>query len=243
MRLAVLSDIHGNLQALEAVTRDLAGLGADRVVGLGDMVGYGPQPQECLDLIRERGMTCLVGNHEQGLFDPALTRWFNPRARISLEVTRSLLAEEAMEYLATLPEVLDIADCRLVHGAPPDSVATYLNQLSDGQLTRAMEQTPGRLAAVGHTHYLELIIPGEHGIVRRTPGAGTISLAAHPKAIVNAGAVGQPRDGDPRAKYVIWDSDQRELTVRKVAYDFPTTQRLIRAGEMPDVYAELLGGK
>lgn len=243
MRLAILSDIHGNLEALEAVLADLEGQGVDRTACLGDLVGYGPDPEAVVSLARERGWACVLGNHELGLTDVRQRRWFNPPTRESLRVTRGLLGQASLAWLGGLPRWLALEGCRLVHGFPPDSVVTYLFEVGDEQLRVEMARLAEEVCFVGHTHLLELVSlePGAGGGLRREAlKEGTVALAAGARHLVNAGAVGQPRDGDKRAKYVIWDDRTRELTVRCLAYDAAATAAKILARGLPEINARRL---
>ncbi len=240
MRLAILSDIHGNLEALKAVLADLDAQAVDRAASLGDVVGYGPQPEEVVRLLRERGIPSVMGNHELGLSSLAHMRWFNPPTRESLRITKKLLSVESLTWLAGLPRWLVLEGCRLVHGAPPDSVVTYLFEMSDADLARAMGGLAEDLCFVGHTHLLELVSMGQGRISRREIGEGELALETGVRHLVNAGAVGQPRDGDNRAKYVIWDSGTRRLSARRVPYDVAATATRIIALGFPDVNARRL---
>jgi diadenosine tetraphosphatase ApaH/serine/threonine PP2A family protein phosphatase len=240
MRLAILSDIHGNLEALQAVLADLDGQGVDRTACLGDLVGYGPDPEGVVALARQRGWPCVLGNHELGLSDVRQRRWFNPTTRESLRITRSLLSPGSLAWLEGLPRTLVLEGCRLVHGFPPDSVVTYLFEVGDGQLEGEMARLPERLCFVGHTHLLELVSLGEGGLSRRPLTAGSVRLEAGERHLVNAGAVGQPRDGDKRAKYVIWDDRTRDLAVRCVVYDQAATAAKIMARGLPEINARRL---
>lgn len=241
MRLAILSDIHGNLEALQAVLEDLDRQGVDRTACLGDVVGYGPDPEEVVALVRGRGLPCVLGNHELGLTDVRQRRWFNPPTRESLRVTRSLLSAGSLAWLGGLPRALVLEGCRLVHGFPPDSVVTYLFEVGDEQLQVEMARLAEEVCFVGHTHLLELVSLGPGGLSRRPLKQGVTVLEAGGRHLVNAGAVGQPRDGDSRAKYVIWDDRARELSVRCLEYDHAATAAKILARGLPEINARRLG--
>jgi diadenosine tetraphosphatase ApaH/serine/threonine PP2A family protein phosphatase len=240
MRLAILSDIHGNLEALEAVLADLDGQGVDRTACLGDVVGYGPDPEAVVGLVRGRGLASVLGNHELGLTDVRQRRWFNPPTRESLRITRALLSEESLAWLAGLPRSLVVEGCRLVHGFPPESAVTYLFEVGDAQLEAEMARLAEEVCFVGHTHLLELVSLDKDGLRRRTLKDDTANLAAGGRHLINAGAVGQPRDGDNRAKYVIWDDRTRELTVRRLCYDVGATAAKIVARGLPEINARRL---
>ncbi len=241
MRLAVLSDIHGNLEAFQAVLADLAAKEVERTALLGDVVGYGPDPEECVRLVRERGFACVMGNHELALSDKLRPAWFNPVARRSLEQTREMLGEQSLAWLATLPLYLVIGPCRLVHGAPPASPTIYYFELGRPEIVKRMDRIDEPLCLVGHTHTLGLTSIGPEGEVEHLPlGQGRRTLEPDRRYLVNAGAVGQPRDGDRRAKYVIVDSQAGELEVRYVEYDVETTVNKILERGLPEFNARRL---
>ncbi|NDY42689.1 metallophosphoesterase family protein [Dissulfurirhabdus thermomarina] len=242
MRLAVLSDIHGNLEAFRAVLADVAAAGADRAVCLGDIVGYGADPEACVALVRERGIACIQGNHDLGVVSPAQARRFNPSARVSLEITKRLLSPGARDFLAALPRTLVVGDAWCVHGFPPDSVDTYLWQATGREIAEALRALPVPLCFVGHTHELALVRVGPGDVVVQSGfGPGGLILGPGERVLVNAGSVGQPRDGDSRAKYVVWDDAARTLEVRRVPYDVAAAAEKILAAGFPAYNAQRLG--
>ncbi|MFP4032086.1 MAG: metallophosphoesterase family protein [Desulfococcaceae bacterium] len=240
MRLAVLSDIHGNLEAFKAVLADADRLRIDAMASLGDNVGYGPDPEAVVRLLWAREIPSVAGNHELAVRNVRLRRWFNPAARRSVEMTREALSPEARDYLAGLPNFKVLWGLRFVHGFPPRSPTLYLFQMSMRGYRRGLRMAPEPLIFVGHTHELDLVawngsVPDFQGLRR-----GTVSLDSDLRYIVNAGSVGQPRDGDNRAKYVIWDDGDRTLEVRFVDYDVMKVVRKIRAAGLPEVNATRL---
>lgn len=241
MRLAVLSDIHGNLEALRAVLADMHAQAPDSVLCLGDAVGYGPDPEAVTRLLHERGIPCLQGNHEQAALDPRKRGWFNSLAKRSLGITLTLLSPAALEILSSWPTVIARDDCLAVHGCPPDDAFTYLFQYEES-FSVLFDRFYQPLCFVGHTHMLQLVAwDGKRSVLQKmTPGR--IFLKPDHRHIVNAGSVGQPRDGNNAAKYVIWDSDGHFLDIRAVPYDFETTMAKIRALGFPEVNARLLKG-
>lgn len=246
-RIAVLSDVHGNLEALREVLRDLDAQGAEAVVNLGDMVGYGPEPEACVRLLRERGALSVLGNHELGLVEAAARGWFNPQARKALDRTRALLSAESLEYFQTLPRALEHRGALCVHGCPPALVTKYLYELDDSGLREAFGLYTNPLCFVGHTHELGCIslLPGQGRgkIARKALGKGPLVLNPLARHLVNAGAVGQPRDGDNRAKYILWEPEPDgpgRLDVRFVPYDIAKTAAGIIEKGLPTVYADRL---
>jgi len=240
MRIAVLSDIHGNIEAFDQVLADLDQQGTDRVVSLGDNVGYGPEPEAVIQRLRERGIVSVLGNHEYGLVFPGRRNWFNAKAKKALAITESLLSAESLELMAQMPRSIVEPDYYFVHGYPPQSVHTYLFTKEAEDLRGTFERFPAKIFFLGHTHMLELVTLEGGYCTRRDISAGTYHLDPDNRFMVNVGSVGQPRDHDPHAKYVIWDEAERTLTVRFVEYDVAKTAKGIIERGIPETYAERL---
>jgi predicted phosphodiesterase len=240
VKLAVISDIHGNLEALKEVLADIDFKGIETVVCLGDNIGYGPEPDQVIKLLRSRKIPSLMGNHELGLVDKDKLHGFNPLAKRSLLLTEKFLSQESLAYLKTLPVNMFVDGCLLVHGFPPDSVSTYLFQFSRTQLPKIFKKMEYDLCMVGHTHELLLISCTEGRVSKARLSEGVQTLAAESKYIVNVGSVGQPRDGNNNAKYVIWESKTRTLEVRFVPYDIRKTAEKIIAIGLPKAHADRL---
>jgi len=238
MLIAVLADIHGNLEALRAVWADMAPHSVDEIVSLGDMVGYGPDPDEVLTELRGRKVRCCLGNHELGIVSARERSWFNPTARKGLDLTRDLISDENRAYIATLPRFLQVAGARFVHGFPPDNVTTYLFLVDDLRLAAWFGSGEGR-TFVGHTHELAHVVWNGAEVERRELRRGSVALCNGP-CIVNAGSVGQPRDGDNTAKYLLWDTEQDTVEVRFVPYDIARTAARILERGFPEYYATRL---
>ncbi len=238
MLVAVLSDIHGNIEALEAVWQDMAPLQIGQVVCLGDVVGYGPNPEEAVNSVRERDVLCCMGNHELGIVNATERAWFNATAQKGLGLTAELLSSESLRYMASLPRYVCLAGARFVHGFPPDNVTTYLFQVDEGEITAWFERGEV-LTFVGHTHELGLVSRGGAGVARRDLVRERFVLDGSP-CIVNAGSVGQPRDGNNKAKYLIWNTQTGMIEVRFVPYDIERTVAKIRERGFPEYYATRL---
>lgn len=219
MKIAVISDIHGNWEALEAVLKDIEELTVEEILCIGDAVGYGADPELVIKEIRKRSIPCILGNHELGLRDPSMLEWFNLPTQESLLITRRLVSEETMNYISTLEASMTAHGALLVHGAPPDSVTTYLFELGQRDLLKIFESMEQPICFVGHTHQLELIGFDGEGLEFYPLKGGIYPLRKGWKYIVNVGSVGQPRDGDNRAKYVVWSPRDATLEVRHVRYD------------------------
>jgi diadenosine tetraphosphatase ApaH/serine/threonine PP2A family protein phosphatase len=237
VRYAILSDVHGNLEALRAVLADAAPR-TDALVCLGDIVGYGADPVPCLETVAARAMTTVGGNHEHavaGLLDLA---WFNPYARAAAEWTGQRLDGDHQRYLRALPLVAELGDATLVHASPARPEAwDYLVEAEDG--FEAFAAFASRLCFVGHSHRPAVWSLGSWGPAFAA-GWIDVDLEAGRRYIVNVGSVGQPRDGDARAAYAIWDVEARRIEGRRVAYDVATTRdKILRAG-LPKFLADRL---
>lgn len=240
MRRAVISDIHANLEAFRQVLADIDNRNVDRIISLGDNVGYGPEPEAVIRLIREREIPSVLGNHEHGLISQARRNWFNFMAREALSITERLLSRESKDFIAAMPTKIVEPDYHFVHGFPPDSAHTYLFSRSREELLTVFNTLPAGIFFVGHTHLLELVSFDGHECDREKIWQGTVQLPSTNRYIVNVGSVGQPRDHDPHAKYVIWDDRSRTLEVRFVEYDVAkTAERIIELG-IPETYATRL---
>lgn len=240
MRLAVISDIHGNLEAFQEVLEDMERCRKDYVVCLGDMVGYGPEPEEVVRLIREKNIPTVLGNHELALLEPRYLDWFNPLCRISLQKTKTLLSSDSLRFIRTLENHLQLGEGLFVHGVPPDSVMTYLYELSNEDLVSLFQQRPEKKFFVGHTHDLLLKAYIDEGLTSRPLTRERLPFKPGQKVLVNVGSVGQPRDGTNQAKYVIWDQEAETLEVRFVSYDISRTVQKILALGLPEYHARRL---
>lgn len=240
MRVAVISDIHGNLEAFEQVLMDIDKSHVDAVVCLGDCIGYGPEPEQVVRLLRRKNIPSIMGNHELGLVDRSYLNWFNAPTRRSLLLTEELLSSDTLEFIRGLKNVMVFKGCRLVHGFPPESITTYLFDVSEDEFVRAFAGMEERLCFVGHTHTLEMIGYDGEKISRGPLLRGLTTLVENNKYIINVGSVGQPRDGDNRAKYVIWDSSRQTVDLRYVAYEIAITAKKILELGFPEFNARRL---
>ncbi|MBR9979792.1 MAG: metallophosphoesterase family protein [Desulfatitalea sp.] len=240
MRIAILSDIHGNYDALTPVLADLDKSRVDRTVCLGDCIGYGPEPEAVIKEIRRRAIPTIIGNHELAVCDRVHLRWFNPLARESLEKTLTLLSDDSLAFIRQLPHSRVMPDYHLVHGYPPDSARTYLFQKSTLELQQTLSSMAPPICFIGHTHDLELVgWDGDH-LDRQPLHEGIALLAPNRRYLVNVGSVGQPRDGNHHAKYVIWDQENGQLETRFIPYDIARTVAKIEAAGLPEAHARRL---
>jgi predicted phosphodiesterase len=236
MRIAVLSDIHSNLAALEAVRADLPAV--DEVWVLGDIVGYGPQPNEVIQALQAMGARSVLGNHDGAAIGTVDANEFNPDARTAIEWTARQLDPNARAYLATLPEVRVSGDLTAVHGSPREPVWEYI--VSPAIAAENLLHFKTWLCLFGHTH-LPVIFRADDGRVtalQARPG-DPIRLDAR-RALINPGSVGQPRDGIADSAYAILDDREATAEFRRVAYDIGLTQRLMREADLPPRLADRL---
>jgi predicted phosphodiesterase len=240
MRFAVIADIHGNMEAFEQVLADIDDCRVDEIICLGDCIGYGPEPQRVLQEVAARGIPCVLGNHEMAVMDNRGLSWFNPLARESLLKTQAMLSARCLEFISGLKRFEIRHNLRFVHGFPPDLPKMYLFQASPAKLLNTFHKMTEALCFVGHTHQLVLIGYDGENLDQSVLTEGITRLRPDAKYIINIGSVGQPRDGDNRAKYAIWDEDRHELEIRYIAYDIArVADKIIRAG-LPIAHAKRL---
>jgi diadenosine tetraphosphatase ApaH/serine/threonine PP2A family protein phosphatase len=229
MRIAVLSDIHANLPALDAV---LAHTGAvDGIWHLGDVVGYGPDPDRVVARLQEVGAVGVRGNHDAAAIGGPEIDWFNPDARRAMEWTRSVIGRPAVEWLSALPERRRQEGCELVHGSPREPLWEYVT--SPAIARDSLDVLTEPLGLHGHTHVPVAFIEDGRRVDRHAPARGSALELGGRRALVNPGSVGQPRDGDPTASYLILDPGTRAVTWHRVAYDIEAVQAAMRAAGLP----------
>ena len=220
MTVALLSDIHANLVALEAVLADLPPV--DALWVMGDTVGYGPDPADTLALLRERGATLVAGNHDRAVATGDGLDLFNSAARTAAQLHRSWLGVADREFLEALPLTLSPAAGYVIcHGSPRDPLWEYVFDARTASL--ALAGVAAARCCVGHTHVPATFHTGDG------------------KAMINPGSVGQPRDGDRRAAYALLEVTGGSVDFRRVEYDIRETQRRMRARKLPELLADRLG--
>jgi predicted phosphodiesterase len=240
MRIAVLSDIHANLPALEAVASDLPEV--DELWVLGDIVGYGPQPNEVIAMLQTLGARSVLGNHDGAAIGTVDANQFNPDAKRAIEWTAGAIDANARSYIASLPEVRRDADLTAVHGSPRDPIWEYIT--GPGVAAANFDHFDTRLCLFGHTH-LPVAFRAVSGRIESLPGMpGQQLVLGGAKALLNPGSVGQPRDGLPDAAYAIVETGglttDDMIEFRRVRYDIDRTQRLMREVGLPPRLAERL---
>ena len=232
MRYAVLGDIHSNLAAFEAVLQDLEGKGGfDKIWCLGDVVGYGPDPHECIERLRQYDHVCVAGNHDCAAIGKMDTADFNPVAARACQWTAQQLTEEDIDYLKNLPLSLCQDDFTLVHASPRDPIWEYLLSIEAAQDNFACFETAYCL--VGHSHIpLIFELAGNKAVYKMFSERTSLKLGKK-RLVINPGGVGQPRDGDPRASYALYDTEARTVCHYRVEYDIPATQKKMAERGLP----------
>lgn len=234
-RIGVLSDIHGNLEALEAVLQALEKDGVDHLIHLGDLVGYNANPRECLEVARRHGIRGVMGNHDLAILDSQVAQDFNVLAYQALQYSAGQLTEQDRRYLESLPATVTMLDRYLFCHGTPESVGSYILHVFQAKRIFNLLQkwhAPVHTCFFGHTHLQRVWIKDQRGKVT-TPAStpGVLELHHEMRYLVNPGSVGQPRQGDNRAHYLFLDVVSREVHFRTVAYDIRRAQeKILRAG-------------
>jgi predicted phosphodiesterase len=242
VRYLILSDIHSNWEALEAVLRDAEG-DYDQVLCCGDLVGYGADPNRVVDWARERAKLVVRGNHDKGCSGLDDLEWFNPVARAAATWTGQRLTPDNLNYLRNLPKgPAEMDSFQILHGSPLDEDDYLVSNFAIAQVTPYLERL---VSFFGHTHLQGGFLCHRNGVKRlpRPEGAESrkvVELEHDMPYLINPGSVGQPRDGDPRAGYVIYDPDTRLVEFRRVPYDVPAAQARIREAGLSELLADRL---
>ncbi len=240
MRIALLSDIHSNLVALETVLGVLPAY--DQLWCLGDTIGYGPRSNECLALMRDRATHVLTGNHDLACLGEVSLDDFNALARAANLWNNRQLQPELRAYLHERPAMLKVQPAAtLAHASPRDPIWEYILDVETALDNVRYFDTP--LCLVGHSHVPTIFALHEEEtrvMFSAAQHKQTVQLRAGSRYIFNPGSVGQPRDGDPRAAYAIWDTDAATIRFERIAYDIATTQRQMRVAGLPPMLAERL---
>ena len=239
MRALLASDIHSNLEALESVIEDAESRGGfDQIWSLGDLVGYGPDPGACIDLARRYEHYGVAGNHDLACVGKLSLKAFNSNAAAANRWTTDQLTEEQADYLRGLPLRLEMGEFTVVHGSPRDPVWEYMVSMVAAVASFAHFDTNWCL--VGHSHQPFVCRPAEEGAVFQEFRLDTPLALNNDRLIINPGGLGQPRDGDPRASYGIYDSDEGTVNHHRVEYDIPATQEKMKKHGLPQFLIERL---
>ncbi|MBI3168488.1 MAG: metallophosphoesterase family protein [Chloroflexi bacterium] len=240
MRILVMSDIHANYTALEAVLKDAGTV--DETWCLGDLVGYGPDPNAVVEEVQEiKNLTCLMGNHDVAVVGRMSLETFNADAKRSLMYHEKVLTSSNMEFIKSLPTKTKVrGEATMAHGSPRDPLWEYILNSMTASLNFEYFETPW--CFVGHTHIQSSFAQrDDSGRVLVEQTKPDVTLQLHPKLILNPGSVGQPRDRDPRAAYAIYDTEARTWTPKRVMYNISEVQERIRAVGLPEKHAVRIG--
>ena len=238
MRVAVISDVHSNLHALEAVLDAVDQEQPDEIWCLGDIVGYGPRPDECCRIVEERASICLAGNHDLGVRGDVDIDDFAPDAAAAALWTRGVLGEGANAFLSSLVPSAEADGVELFHASPRDAIWEYV--LTDEAALAALRGTSAPLVLVGHSHVPLAVTVDEGELAGGHAPAGTEVALGDSRWLLNPGSVGQPRDGDARAAWLLLDLGAGQASFRRVAYPIEETQAEIGEAGLPPLLGERL---
>ncbi len=238
MRYGIFSDIHSNLEALEAVIRDYKKEDIDNYLCVGDIVGYAANPGECIKRVKALTMISVAGNHDWAAVSLFSTDYFNPLAKEAVSWTQRNLDEVGRYFLEGLPLVYKNEDLTIAHGSldePGD-----FNYMADGEIAfRTFELLETDICFVGHTHVPGVFIKSENNHIRYRED-NNISIRQDSKYIINVGSVGQPRDGNPNAAYCIYDTDKKSVEIKRISYDIRAAREKIINEGLPKFLGERL---
>ncbi len=240
MRYAILGDIHSNLSALESVMKAIRTEGVDQVLSVGDVVGYGAAPAECIQVLRENSVVAVLGNHDAAVIGELDTIFFNQHARAAVDWTRGAISGEDMAWLTCMPLTWQDDFITLAHGSydKPELFA-YVQRPTDADSSLELLERP--VCFIGHTHVpVSMLRLSDDPLRTGYTLDSELDLSDAIVAMVNAGSVGQPRDDDPRTGYVIYDTDTRVVTFRRLEYDISREVTRIKDAGLPSVLAERL---
>ena len=241
MKVALLSDIHSNLEAFQAVTASLAAQPADEIIFLGDIVGYGANPNECIEMLRDLTGCMIAGNHDFAAIGKTDIRYFNPHAQEAIVWTKKKLTPENARFLSTLPLCGSGNGFFFVHSTPMHpQLWDYILMLSETGVSFDNFKEP--LCFVGHSHCPTIFIQDRGGAVSETERSN-ITLEQDRRYIINTGSIGQPRDGNPLSSYGLYDTETKKYRLIRVAYDIARAQqKILDAGLPPFLAARLALG-
>jgi len=232
----ILGDIHGNLDALDAVLEETEQFSPDRYLCVGDIVGYGAEPSECIRRIQELDCLCIAGNHEYAVLGKTSIEYFTSEATRSIKWTQRQLSDEDLDFLDSLPLVVDEEDFTMAHGTLHNpEYFEYIQTIYDAQ--RSFHELDNEICFLGHSHVPVGFFDSDPIEYTLRP---LIELPDSRKCLVNVGSVGQPRDQNPRASYAIYDTENRLVRIRRVRYDIESAARKIREAGLPEFNAERL---
>jgi diadenosine tetraphosphatase ApaH/serine/threonine PP2A family protein phosphatase len=239
MRYAIASDIHGNLEALQAVLNDIKTRSIDSLICLGDIVGYYPDPELCTNLVKENASLCVAGNHDYAAIGKIDTQNFTYYAFTAMEWTKQNISAESRSFLSSLPLTIEQEKMFFTHSSPSNPKDwVYVFPDSEETVFEAFNSLVYPVNFIGHTHWPSILIQEEDRIILHSDHV--ISVADGHYYLINVGSVGQPRDFDSRSCYAIYDTDTHEISLIRVEYDFTITQKKIIENNLPLFLAERL---
>lgn len=240
MLYGIISDIHGNLEALESVLDSMGSV--DQLICLGDIVGYGANPNECCDLIKEFKAASVIGNHDMAVIGHQNLEWFNDWARSSIIWTRQKLKQRNVEFLQSHPQILKLSrEITITHGSLKDPVHEYVTDKNTALTTIDLMKTP--LCFIGHTHLSEVYfsVNTQNKLsYKNLSRGGKIETSINFRSLINCGSVGQPRDGNSKASFGIYDSELGIVRIKKIGYNIAAAAEKILNAGMPPILAERL---
>jgi len=238
MRYGFFSDVHSNLEALRAVIEDIEKEKLEKIFFLGDAVGYGPDPNECVELIQKIATKPLMGNHDYAALDMMETSWFNQYAKEAIEWTKEKLNEKNFQILSDYAMDNRFQIFHMVHSTPKDPTSwDYIFDLDEAEENFRFFQT--QICLVGHSHRPFIIkkFDGKQCFLHED---ASVKIEDGFKYLINIGAVGQPRDGDNRACYLIYEDEEKIAQLKRVSYDIKKTQKKMRKAKLPQFLIERL---
>lgn len=240
MRILIFSDVHANLTALETVIQTAGKV--DAVWCLGDLIGYGPDPNECVETVQKLpNLKCIIGNHDAAALNHIGSEAFNPEARRALHWTQEMLSESSLKFLSSLPERIVVDQVTLTHGSPRHPVWEYLLDTRTASLN--FEYFDTSYCLVGHTHLpVFYTLTADDHVAEMSVPEPNIIYKMQPRSILNPGSVGQPRDRDPRTSFCIYDTDEQTWYYRRVSYDIEAVQKRMTKAGLPERHIQRLAG-
>ncbi len=241
MKIAFISDVHGNLTSLNEALKQIKNLNADLIYSAGDIVGYGPNPEECVKTFLEHNIRSVFGNHDYAVNHPEMDFRFNAYAKLAVQWTRERLSETSKTYLKSLPMFIEEKNFTVFHGSlDEEDPFSYILMPADSEISFKNMKT--QIGFFGHSHVAGCFIQRESGIIDYIPGISgcTLNLKENEKYLINVGSVGQPRDGNPAGGFCIFDTDEKSVEIKRYQYDIDKVYDLIVENGLPRFLGERL---
>ena len=238
MKYGIIADVHSNLEAFKAVLDAMKGI--EKFIYAGDIVGYGADPNACIDLLRSLNVKAVAGNHDKAVSDDVGIGFYRGDIIRSINWTKSVITKDNMQYLRDLPEHIEEQGYEIVHGSLRSPLDEYITGVDVGAINIDLQKR--KLCFVGHLHVPLYIFKNADGTYDggHLADGDKLGLSKPEAAVINVGSIGQPRDNDPRASFGIYDTEKNTLQIKKIAYDIDAAQKKIRKAKLPDFFAERL---